>query len=266
MRIFFVALCLLCANVVYGQTGPPPEAFFPSSVGNVWEYSDGFTTTRTHLTRDSLGRNNSRFLFFNGNSIPSYSIDSAFDVIHYPTVPQWRTLRYRLAAPPMQWYVVQTQDTAIGRPAVDARIDSVFLGTLFGVPALIKAIGFYYAQRVGGCVIDGRRYGTLVGVHENTSPVPPVSSKLYPCFPNPFNPSTTISYSLSERGRVNVSVYDILGRKVITLSDQPQDIGFHSLLFEPASLPSGVYFARFTATDANGNVRLNKVSKLLLAK
>lgn len=95
-------------------------------------------------------------------------------------------------------------------------------------------------------------------------------------YPNPFNPSTTIKFDLPEPSQVSLIIYDLLGRKIAELENGMKEAGYHSATWsasETASgvsskggYASGVYFARFTATDANGNVRLSKVSKLLLAK
>ena len=71
---------------------------------------------------------------------------------------------------------------------------------------------------------------------------------LHQNFPNPFNPSTRISYSVSERGRVQLRVFDVLGRNVATLVDAMQSPGTYEAQWDLAngSLPiaSGVYFYR----------------------
>jgi hypothetical protein len=85
-------------------------------------------------------------------------------------------------------------------------------------------------------------------------------------YPNPFNPSTTIKFDLPENSNVSLVVYDVLGRKVAELENGTKEAGYHSAVWSGDGLSSGVYFARFTATDANGNLRLSKVNKLLLAK
>lgn len=85
-------------------------------------------------------------------------------------------------------------------------------------------------------------------------------------YPNPFNPSTTIKFALPEESNVSLVVYDVLGRKVVDLVNGKHEAGYHSATWDASGVASGVYFARFTATDANGSVRLTKVSKLVLAK
>jgi len=59
----------------------------------------------------------------------------------------------------------------------------------------------------------------------------PVSYNLYNAYPNPFNPVTTLRYDLAENSYVNVTVYDMLGRKVRTLVNTTQEAGFKSIIW-----------------------------------
>jgi cytochrome c peroxidase len=64
---------------------------------------------------------------------------------------------------------------------------------------------------------------------------------------NPFNPTTSVSYSLVETGNVQLSMYDVAGRRVAVLVNGRQEVGDHSLTFSADDLPSGVYFLHLTA-------------------
>jgi tetratricopeptide (TPR) repeat protein len=75
----------------------------------------------------------------------------------------------------------------------------------------------------------------------------PEETVLHKCYPNPFNPTTTISYSLSAPGLVELSVFDLLGRKVSVLIHEFQSEGNKTLQFDGAAFPSGPYFVRLTA-------------------
>jgi hypothetical protein len=68
-------------------------------------------------------------------------------------------------------------------------------------------------------------------------------------YPNPFNPSTTISFGLPQESRVSLMVFDISGRLIQTLSDRTLPAGEHSITFDGNNLPSGVYFYRLTANQ-----------------
>ncbi|HOV99197.1 MAG TPA: T9SS type A sorting domain-containing protein [Bacteroidota bacterium] len=61
-------------------------------------------------------------------------------------------------------------------------------------------------------------------------------------YPNPFNPTTHIDYKLPTRSFVSLKVYDLLGREIKTLINEQQSEGEHSVSFDAANLPSGVYF------------------------
>ena len=70
---------------------------------------------------------------------------------------------------------------------------------------------------------------------------PPI---LYPNHPNPFSQTTTIRYVLADAVPVHLAVYDVLGRKVATLVDQPQPPGPHSVVFDARGLSGGTYVYR----------------------
>jgi hypothetical protein len=63
-------------------------------------------------------------------------------------------------------------------------------------------------------------------------------------YPNPFNPSTTISFALPEADIVRIAVYDVSGRWIQTLVNEQRAAGRHTVTFDARDLPSGVYFAR----------------------
>ncbi|MBX3006954.1 MAG: T9SS type A sorting domain-containing protein [Melioribacteraceae bacterium] len=69
---------------------------------------------------------------------------------------------------------------------------------------------------------------------------------LYQNYPNPFNSSTVINYSLSESANVQINIFDLLGRKVVTLVDDYKNAGIHSLMLNENHYPSGVYFYTLT--------------------
>jgi len=75
----------------------------------------------------------------------------------------------------------------------------------------------------------------------------PSGYKLFQNYPNPFNPTTTIKYSLEKTGYVNLSVYDILGKKIVTLVNETQNAGIHKVNFNASELSSGVYIYRIEA-------------------
>jgi len=90
--------------------------------------------------------------------------------------------------------------------------------------------------------------------------------KLNQNFPNPYNPSTKITYQLKFEGNVLLEVYDIIGRKVQTLVDSPKSAGQHSVNFDGSSLPTGVYFYQLKVSDHRGISFFTQSNKMLLLK
>jgi hypothetical protein len=88
----------------------------------------------------------------------------------------------------------------------------------------------------------------------------PSSFILHPCSPNPFNPTTTISYELPAASEVSLKVYDTSGRLVTTLINGFRQAGSHEVTFEGSHLPSGIYLYRIQAGawSATGKMALVK--------
>jgi hypothetical protein len=74
----------------------------------------------------------------------------------------------------------------------------------------------------------------------------PKQTALLGNYPNPFNPSTKISYVLGASGHVSLKVYNMLGEVVATLVNQAQASGSHVITFNASSLPSGIYIYDLT--------------------
>ena len=72
---------------------------------------------------------------------------------------------------------------------------------------------------------------------------------LFPNYPNPFNSSTTIKYTIPENCLVNLTVYDVLGREVTQLVDNFQTAGNHNVLFHGDNLSSGIYYYRLQVEE-----------------
>lgn len=79
-------------------------------------------------------------------------------------------------------------------------------------------------------------------------------------YPNPFNPTTTLSFTLESAGRADIRVFNAAGQLVESLSETTYEAGTHEVGFNAAGLPSGIYIARM---EANGH---SASTKLLLIK
>jgi hypothetical protein len=90
-------------------------------------------------------------------------------------------------------------------------------------------------------------------------------------YPNPFNPSTTISFSVPENSSVRLEVFDIAGRRTKSLIDGAVSAGCHSIVWngkdeKGGQVPSGTYLYRFTAAPTIGSKAYAQSGKLVLTK
>jgi hypothetical protein len=68
-------------------------------------------------------------------------------------------------------------------------------------------------------------------------------------YPNPFNPTTTIQFSIAQKGHVVLEVFNILGQSVARLVDGELSVGLYHVTFDASRLSSGVYLYRLQAGD-----------------
>ncbi|MGH1364081.1 MAG: T9SS type A sorting domain-containing protein [Calditrichia bacterium] len=112
-----------------------------------------------------------------------------------------------------------------------------------------------------GGLIGDRHFGMITtGIVDDTRiSALPQSFELAQNFPNPFNPVTTIQYSLQSRGKVTLEVYNLLGQVVATLVDEVRPAGEYSLTWDALNQASGVYFYRL---QHGGNVQVRQMMLL----
>ncbi len=80
-------------------------------------------------------------------------------------------------------------------------------------------------------------------------------------YPNPFNPSTKISYHLPQSGSVKIVIYDLVGRIVTTMLDAAEEKGYHTIDWNAKDengydLPSGIYFALIQSGRFTTNAKM----------
>ena len=111
----------------------------------------------------------------------------------------------------------------------------------------------------------GEPYTFLPNLNINDKNRLPGVFTLYPVYPNPFNPTTQISYDLSKSGMVNINIYDIMGRKIKSLFNTYQEPGHYSINWNAdnellEAVPAGVYICSIRAGD------IRKTTKMILVK
>lgn len=134
-----------------------------------------------------------------------------------------------------------------------------------GNPDVAPAQDFFNLDRDENPDIGAIEFGTSVAVKEFLNRLFPADYELSQNYPNPFNLATRIEYKLPQAGFVKLTVYNLLGQKVITLVDGIRRNGPHTVTWNARDgrgsvVPSGIYFCRMEA----GSV--SRTMKMLLLK
>jgi hypothetical protein len=101
-------------------------------------------------------------------------------------------------------------------------------------------------------------FGSGSDAGDRSTPLP--TSLSLSAYPNPFNPSTTISFDLPQAMKAQIGIFDIRGRLITTLADESFSAGSHTLRFDGSALSSGVYLARLQTDN------YQQTAKLILLK
>jgi hypothetical protein len=98
---------------------------------------------------------------------------------------------------------------------------------------------------------DGKNIPREFAIHQN--------------YPNPFNPSTTIQFDLPKSAKVDITIFNYLGKVVSSLASATFTAGEYNLVWDAGNLPSGMYFYRIEATSPDGE-RFVQTKRLILLK
>jgi hypothetical protein len=125
-------------------------------------------------------------------------------------------------------------------PYVLAPGDSLYTAMTFAVGDGLAGLNAAIDEMVG-------YYSTLQVTP--TTPAMPYKFQIWEPFPNPFNPSTKLSFSLPHASWVTLSVFNISGRQVATLVDGRREAGVYGVTFDGSHLTSGIYIYRLEAGE-----------------
>ena len=129
-------------------------------------------------------------------------------------------------------------------PSIQATLQDIVTGNLFNVqltgsgsyvitnPSLYTTLKFLV------------QYNNTTDVGDNESPV---KHELFGNYPNPFNPETSIRYSLSKSEHVKLKIFDVQGKDIAELVNEEQPSGTYEVSFNAQALVSGIYFYKITA-------------------
>ena len=123
---------------------------------------------------------------------------------------------------------------------------------------------FYYPLEKR--VVEGFGDGSLGLVNIEYLSEVPKGFALFQNYPNPFNPTTTIKFTIPQKGNVKIEVYDIMGKLINTLINKDMNSGSYTVTWDGKNnsgqqVGSGIYFYRIQAAD-----KFNAVKKMILLK
>ena len=148
-------------------------------------------------------------------------------------------------------------------------IGNVHKGIASYVDSTIDGISSYYYRAKAVSDSSASGYSNIDSV--NTNPLDINEEKLnnldfrlFQNYPNPFNPETKIEFSLTEAGKIKLSIYDVLGNKITTLINKYLTSGLHSINFNASNLSSGVYFYRIEVHSDKLNTNEHEITKKMI--
>jgi hypothetical protein len=143
---------------------------------------------------------------------------------------------------------------------------NVFFGDYIGITAAHGVVRPFWMRLSSGNLSVWTAIVDFPVAVENENNSVPVSYTLSQNFPNPFNPSTTIKFTVPEFGstpnHMKLIVYDALGKEVASLVNERLEAGTYQIEWNASNQPSGVYFYRLTAGDGS----FIQTKKMILVK
>jgi hypothetical protein len=278
MKIIFIIITLFQLRLLAQSTD-----YFPAHIGDVFIYeshdyeSDNKTYDTTIVTNIISKGDGGIDIYYNNSNQPRYYKASNGNVYQYAgdkpclwydfTIASLDTFYTELRT---ELYVVvydggtapfgnntSSRSFTFNSTKYHSTIAYHWLGEGFGI---IQMNSYVYPPSVSnliGCTIDGKTYGTMMGVEDETLNI---NYELFQNYPNPFNPYTTIKYIMPTSGRVSIVIYNILGVQIKKLIDEYQNRGSHSVIFDATNYSSGVYFYKLKTNN------YQQTKKLLLLK
>lgn len=287
MRLSNIVLFTVLSPFFLLAQTPDSLTFFPAHAGDVRQYRSQFTcqvTLTQFFDKDSTDSHGDAFLWYHfaTGETGIYEIDSATNLYELNSIDDTsrHPLLYTLNADSgKEWtYLKQASNDSIV-----ANVVGISGGVVFGKQVTVKKItytrysdtgpfwlgtrylatGFGFIQWdiepsdvyvLSGAVINGRKYGTVVSVQRD--PSVHQAFDLISNYPNPFNNSTIIAYSISDGTHVNITICDVLGRALKTLVDERKQKRRFEINFEATGMTTGPYFA---VMKTNTNTLIHKM-------
>jgi len=273
-----------CTEFLFPQTTSAQRAVYPLHVGDRWEYwtagVGGSYDFTSQIIADTTFPNGHTYAHMVGLFFPPYQRQVGDSVFQYFPTTGTEQLLFDFSANPgdtITQYPNENDSAAI--VFLRNQSTSIFGRTLrqwvFLIDHLKHAVDdeerLYVTDSLGvtyvscfcpewtlhGADIDGIEYGSINAADNGYDLATPLLENSYP---NPFNASTTIRFTLPRSEFTSVKLFDLLGQEVATLLEQRLQPGVHTAVWDATGFPSGIYSYRLRAGSfsATGRVLLVK--------
>lgn len=275
MKILFFLL-MIC-NLAFGQIDTTD--WFPLAVGNKWQYSSGVIEVSIYtleVTGDTIMPNGETYAIYGGLFLRNhenkfvyiYNQRDTTEEVYFDFCSEdgsifndsWgikqthpsRPIYYRdNLTNEFQEYNLSSKEYE--RVVIDSSISPP--DTIWGIVDLpsiyvTKGIGMTPStayESLNGFIINGVQYGTITDVEDRNNIIE--NYELSQNFPNPFNPTTVISFSIPRSGFVSLTVFNGIGQKVASLISESKVAGKYNVNFKAENLSSGIYFYKISVND-----------------
>ncbi len=288
MKIILIIILLLMCQISKAQIDTTSLQFYPLHTGNIWQYQSGSSYTIHEIIGDTLFPTGKWYKKIKtGTSYYFQRVDSSTCIV-YQVFPSPSNIEYQ-----MYDLTTQTGDSSLSYFKASSRYfkyicASIYNTTLLGLSTQVKSYSYHYgleqymyelSKGLGETYysynfieihylstlvyakINNIEYGTFIPTSiENITTMNRSSFILFQNHPNPFNSSTLISFKIADPAVVNVSIFNNIGQKIITLFHGEKERGIHQINFSAGSLSTGIYIYQIKI----GNKSLSK--KCLIIK
>jgi len=201
----------------------------------------------THTGNNSLNINNLPFGQEGAIQVPLDVMSLTLEDGNYVTGPKEVTINWDIEELPDHISMTLTDNITGSETYLDYESEYVFTTEPKG------SFSATYDGPIGTYPVVGEPRFTLSVAYgalgQNEDATLPSDFTLHPVYPNPFNPSATISFDIPKVSGVELSVYDVKGALVETLLQDNMKPGKHHYTWEPQGLSSGVYFMKLTTVN-----------------
>jgi hypothetical protein len=279
-----IVLVLFSFFRAHAQT---PGDYFPCHLGDVWQYRSLYTGKLIRTAScDSISTDSSGVIYIrirnaaSGSTYSTYYRRDTANNIYGDFQPQYP--RYKLSADSGDsWFAGYASPDSSQYFRIS--VSRVYQSTVYGVSTTIKEFRFEIVYDMGiswlgndhlasgfglvqtdiepsdtyylsGAIIDTNHYGVIDEVREDVTL--PEGLSLEQNYPNPFNSQTTIRFSVLRREAITLTIFDVLGRKIVGLVEAYATSGIHAVTFRMDHLPSGTYFYRLQTQNRSLTKRM----------